>query len=223
MLLCDLLSIGRGITALTGGGGKTTAMYILAQELSGRGTVLCCTTTRIFPPDHLPVLLSPGEEAVSAALAERGCLCLGTPAEYGKLAAPELPITRLAALADYVLVEADGSRGLPVKAHLPHEPVVPPEAGRTILLAGASAFARPVGEAVHRPEQFCRLTGAALTDPVGAENLASLILGEGLGNMVFINQAESGGALAEARRLAAQLPLPLFAGALQRGEWTCLS
>lgn len=223
MLLCDLLSIGRGVTALAGGGGKTTAMYTLARELSGRGTVLCCTTTRILPPNHLPVLLSPGEEAVSVALTDQGCICLGTPAEGGKLSAPELPIARLAALADYVLVEADGSRGLPVKAHLPHEPVIPPEAGRTILLAGASALFRPVGEAVHRPEQFCRLTGAVLADLVRAENLASLILGEGLGDIIFINQAESGEALAEARRLAALLPLPLFAGALQRGEWTCLS
>ena len=80
-----------------------------------------------------------------------------------------------------------------------------------------------IREAVHRPEQFCRLTGAAPTDPVRAENLASLILGEGLGDTIFINQAESGEALREARRLAALLPLPLFAGALQRGEWTCLS
>ena len=234
MLFCDLLSTGRGDTALIGGGGKTTAMYApsslsfrqmytLARELSPRGTVLCCTTTRILPPDHLPVLLSPGEEAVSAALADHGYACLGTPAENGKLSAPELPMARLAALADYVLVEADGSRGLPVKAHLPHEPVIPPEARRTILLAGASAFFRPAGEAVHRPEQFCRLTGAAPTDPVRAENLASLILGEGLGDTIFINQAESGEALREARRLAALLPLPLFAGALQRGEWTCLS
>ena len=119
MLFCDLLSTGRGVTALIGGGGKTTAMYTLARELSPRGTVLCCTTTRILPPDHLPVLLSPGEEAVSAALADHGCACLGTPAENGKLSAPELPMARLAALADYVLVEADGSRGLPVKAHLP--------------------------------------------------------------------------------------------------------
>ena len=101
--------------------------------------------------------------------------------------------------------------------------MIPPEARRTILLAGASAFFRPAGEAVHRPEQFCRLTGAAPTDPVRAENLASLILGEGLGDTIFINQAESGEALREARLLAALLPLPLFAGALQRGEWTCLS
>ena len=53
--------------------------------------------------------------------------------------------------------EAAGSRGLPVKAPLAHEPAVPPEAGLTVVLAGASGFGRPVREAVHRPERFCAL------------------------------------------------------------------
>ena len=85
MELWELLGVRPGVTALIGGGGKTTAMYVLARELVKRGTVVCTTTTRILPPDHLPVLLSPGEEAVSAALADHGCACLGTPAENGKL------------------------------------------------------------------------------------------------------------------------------------------
>ena len=121
-------------------------MYVLAGELAARGTVICATTTRIRPPEHLPVLTGAGPAEISAALAERGCVCAGEPAEHGKLAAPALPVAQLAQLADYVLIEADGSKGLPVKAHLPHEPVIPPEARRTILLAGASAFFRPAGE-----------------------------------------------------------------------------
>lgn len=223
MLFCDLLSTGRGVTALIGGGGKTTAMYTLARELSPRGTVLCCTTTRILPPDHLPVLLSPGEEAVSAALADHGCACLGTPAENGKLSAPELPMARLAALADYVLVEADGSRGLPVKAHLPHEPVIPACAVQTVLLAGASGFGRPIREAVHRPERYCALSGASPGDTATPRNLAAVLAAEGLGDRVFVNQADTAEALALAGELAALLPWPVCAGSLQGGKWTCLS
>ena len=44
--LCDLLGIRPGITALIGGGGKTTLMYHLARELRQYGTVAVTTTTR---------------------------------------------------------------------------------------------------------------------------------------------------------------------------------
>ena len=222
MTLSELLTIWPGITALIGGGGKTTAMYVLARELVKRGTVVCTTTTRILPPDHLPVLDGKNDAKLAVALGWCGCVCVGVPTPEGKLAAPAYSPYRLAELADYVLVEADGSRGLPVKAHLAHEPVIPELAGLTVALAGASGFGRPVREAVHRWERFCQLTGAAPEDPVTAENLARLLLAEGLEDKVFINQAEDAGAMEEARRLAAALSRPVFAGSLRGGVWTCL-
>lgn len=219
MELRELLGVRPGVTALTGGGGKTTMMYTLARELAARGTVICTTTTHILPPDHLPVL----EQADRAALESFRCVCVGRPAEGGKLAAPVRSIGELAALADFVLVEADGSRGLPVKAHLPHEPVIPAEAGLTVVLAGASGFGRPVREAVHRWEQFCQLTGAAPEEPVTAVLLAAAMAAEGFGDLVFVNQAETPESMAEAQRLAALLDRPVFAGSLKGGIWRCLS
>ena len=223
MELAALLGIRPGLTALIGGGGKTTAMYRLAEELSRRGRVVCCTSTHILPPSHLPVLACSTAEEAAQALARYGCLCLGTPAPGGKLTAPALPLERLAVLADYVLLEADGSRGLPVKAHLPHEPVIPACAGRTVLLAGASGFGRPIREAVHRPERYCALARAGPGDPVTPEQLAAVLMAEGWGDALFINQAETEEAMTMARRLAALLPLPVCAGSLQRRRWSCLS
>ena len=213
MLLSRLLCVRPGVTALTGGGGKTAAMYRLARELRREGTVICTTTTRILPPDHLPV--ADGGAELAAALARLGCVCAGAPAEEGKLGAPGLPVAALAALADYVLVEADGSRGLPLKAHLPHEPVIPDCAVQTVLLAGASGFGRPIREAVHRPERYCALSGASPGDTATPRNLA--------GDRVFVNQADTAEALALAGELAALLPWPVCAGSLQGGKWTCLS
>ena len=219
MELRELLGIRPGVTALAGGGGKTTMMYTLAGELSAQRTVICTTTTHILPPDHLPVL----ERADREALERARCICAGRPAAGGKLAAPEQSIGELASLADYVLVEADGSRGLPVKAHLPHEPVIPEEAGLTVALTGASGFGRPVQEAVHRWERFCQLTGAAPEEPVTAEHLAALLAAEGFGDLIFVNQAETPERLSEAERLAALLDRPVFAGTLKGGIWKCLS
>lgn len=54
--LCDLLDIRPGVTALIGGGGKTTLMYHLARELRERGTVAVTTTTKIWPPTGIRVL-----------------------------------------------------------------------------------------------------------------------------------------------------------------------
>lgn len=216
MELWELLGVREGITALIGGGGKTTAMYTLAGELQRLGTVVCTTTTHILPPESMPV-------SDGCPMPPDRCVCLGTPAAGGKLAAPPVPRARWRSLADYVLVEADGSRQLPVKAHLSHEPVIPAGADLTVLLLGGSAFGRPIREAVHRWERFCRLTGAAPEEPVTPENLARLVAAEGLGDKIFVNQAGTPGIMAQARRLAALLDRPVYAGELQGGHWTCLS
>ena len=219
MELAELLGVRPGVTALAGGGGKTTMMYTLAQELAARGTVVCTTTTHILPPDHLPVLERVDREALERAR----CICAGRPAAGGKLASPEQSIGELASMADYVLVEADGSRGLPVKAHLSHEPAIPEAAALTVVLTGASGFGRPIREAVHRWERFCQLTGASPEEPVTAEGLAALLMAEGFGDLIFVNQAETPERLSEAERLAALLDRPVFAGTLKGGIWKCLS
>ena len=55
MELAELLGVGPGITAIIGSGGKTTTLYQLARELTGRGLrVICSTTTHIRPPDRRP-------------------------------------------------------------------------------------------------------------------------------------------------------------------------
>ena len=222
MHLWELLGIRPGLTALIGGGGKTTALRLLGEELAAAGRrVVLCTTTRIYPLPGVP-LVTGGASEVAAALAEGNLVCAGTRAEGGKLAAPLPPMAELLALADCVLAEADGSRGLPLKAHLPHEPVLPPETGRTLCLVGASAFGRPVREAVHRPERFTALTGLGPEDAVTPAAAARLLAAEGLGDGVLVNQCDLPGGMEAAAALAAALKRPLWAGALERGEWTCL-
>lgn len=214
--LCDLLEVRRGVTAIIGGGGKTSLMYRLARELRRRGTVLVATTTRIWPPEHLEVCTDRAD--TERALCRRGIVCAGTSAGEGKLAAPAFADwTRL---ADYTLVEADGSKGLPLKAHETREPVIPPESTQVILVLGASGFGRTIAQAAHRPALYARLAGAAEGDVVTPELAARVLCAEGLHDRVFVNQADDWARYATAlEQLAAALDCPVAAGSLRKGVW----
>lgn len=219
MAFYQQLGVEPGITAVIGSGGKTSLLGRLAEEVPG--TVILCTTTHIRPFPAYPLLTEPTPEIVRQALANSRVLCLGTPCENNKLTAPALPLDVLAGLADYVLVEADGSRQLPLKAHGPQEPVIPTASRRTICVAGASGFGRPIREAVHRPEQFCTLTGAAETAPATPELAARALLAEHLCDTVFLNQLDRPEQLPAARSFAAVLSahgIRVWGGSLRSGS-----
>ena len=200
MNIPQALGVRTGITSIIGSGGKTALMERLARELPG--FVILCTTTHIFPFSQYPLILSAQAQDIQHGLTQNRVVCVGRPGPEGKLISPAVPIAQLAELADYVLVEADGARHLPLKAHEPHEPVIPRESNQTICVAGASGFGQAVEAAVHRPSVFCRLTGAQPTDPVTPELAAQGILLEGLARLILLNQVESGTDWALARRFS---------------------
>lgn len=185
--------------------------------------MLLCATTKIFPFPGLENLRSPTEEALRTALASHRLVCAGAPVPgMEKLTAPELPMERLSRLADYVLVEADGSAQRPMKAHAPHEPVIPSMAGQTILVVGASGFGRPIAQAAHRPERYARLAGLPETAAVTPEAEAAVLHGEGLHDRIYVNQVETAETMAHAAALAERMGCPVLAGSLWRGEaWIC--
>lgn len=220
----------KNVIALTGGGGKTTLMFRLADELVAAGRrVVTTMTTRIFVSQlaHAPAcLVLHGEAALLArlpeALSEHGHVLVagGTVVEQDKVqgVAPEF-VDRLAGqrAVDAVIVEADGSRGRPFKAPAAHEPVIP--AGATIVapVVGLDVLGRPLTAAhVHRPELVAALTGAAIGDLVTPELIAAVLAhpaGGAKGRpagcrlVPFLNKAEDASSLAAARRIARLLLL----------------
>ena len=205
MELAPLLGIQKGVTAIIGSGGKTTLLRTLADELPGR--VLLCTSTHFQGYADLPTVLDPTESALQEALEKSRIVCAAGRSPIGKLVDCGIAYEVLASLADYVLVEADGSRQLPLKAHAAHEPVVPPCSRQVICVVGMSGLHRPVREAVHRPELFCPLAGCNPEDEVTAELVARGLLREGLADTVFLNQAESDSVLQDAAVIASRLKL----------------
>lgn len=209
--LWQILNIQKGVTAIIGSGGKTSLMLHLCRELPG--TVIVCTSTHILPPENLPLETAPLTTMPHAKL------CAGTWTDQGKLTAPVDSFEALASLADYVLVEADGSRRLPLKAHLPHEPVIPACANQVIQVLGLSGIGRPIPEAAHRPALFARLCGAPEDGPATPALAARVLRKEHLYTQVLLNQADTPEARALGRELAAELDCPVTLASLQTRWW----
>ena len=220
--LSKALDVRPGVTAIIGGGGKTTLMECLAAELSAQARVIVCTTTHIYPEQNMPCLVSPTEAEVEAELARTRCVCVGSVSESGKFSAPELPFGTLCTLADYVIVEADGAKRLPLKAHASYEPVVPPEANQTILVVGASGFGSPMRERVHRAPIAAQALGVTEDTVVTPELWAKFLNFEALHTRVLVNQAENEPEQEAAKALAAGLHCPVCMAVLQKGWIECL-
>lgn len=207
--LFEALAIVPGLTAVTGSGGKTSLIAALARELPGR--VIVATSTHILPAAGLPLVTKP----LSALPAPK--ICMGTPTEEGKLTAPQQPWEELLTLVDYVLVEADGSKRLPLKAHLPHEPVIPAEANQVISVLGLSGLGQPIGRVAHRSEIYARLAGCTVEDIATPARAAAVIQKEGGFTRLVLNQAE--GREGAGREIAAGLSCPVLLASLQEGWW----
>lgn len=222
MQIAPLLHVGRGVTAIIGGGGKTTLMETLAGELSKKGKVIITTTTHICRPKQYETMLDADEAAVSAALERSGIVCVASQAESGKLCAPWLSMGTLVQLADFVLVEADGAKRLPLKAHASHEPVIPPCAQRVVAVVGIDGIGKPIGAACHRSARYAQLALADEEALVTPEIAARVLNAEGGFDRVYINKVESAADYEAAQAMANEFSCPVIAGSLHQGVYVCL-
>ncbi len=219
------------VVALVGGGGKSHALFQLGREIAAGGQRALLTCTTHLSHDQVagaPALVTmDGDElpfvALSQALATHGqCLVMGLRREGPRSAgltaeqvddlAAQAPTLNVAAL----VIEADGSRLLPLKAPAAHEPVLPAATTLLVPVAGAAVIGRRLApENVQRPELVasilgCRLDAAPRLTP---GHLATLMthpaggakgLRAGMRLVPLLNQVETPDRLAAARLIAAR-------------------
>lgn len=141
------------LVAVIGAGGKTTTLARLAG-LHRTDRVLLTTTTHIFPfapPVCDRLCIAPSAQELAQALTQPGVVCAGVPAKHGKLTGLSEEIFQVAAqCADWIFYEADGAKRLPLKLHSATEPVIVPGTEHCFVVAGLSAWGKPIGEVVHR-------------------------------------------------------------------------
>jgi molybdenum cofactor cytidylyltransferase len=143
-------------------------MLKLAKELAAAGhKVIITTTTRIYPPDNLPIILASSFERASTELQEelnkQPVVAIGSEiSSDGKLKGlePKLVNRIYKELQIFTLVEADGARGKPLKGYSNYEPLIPFASDLIFTVIGADVLGQQLVEKyVHRSAQFCAVTG----------------------------------------------------------------
>lgn len=143
------------VIAVTGSGGKTTFIEQMAETMlcQGKRTVVMTTTHMRLSSSHSAVGKTPGEAA--RILEREGIVYFGSYADTpGKMTFPgQEAYEALCQEADFVLVEADGSRGMPMKVpDWNREPVIPLNTDGIITVFGLSALGKPLEEVCQRWE-----------------------------------------------------------------------
>ena len=217
-----------GVISLVGAGGKTTLMFNLAHELASAGEpVLTTTTTKIYEPkpqqsSNLIITASVPKmlEEARAVLEKRRHITAAAAniPDQGKLrgfSSEDVREIWRHHLFRWIIVEADGAAGRPLKAPAEYEPVVPACTSRLVGIVGLNGAGQPLTEQwVFRHDLFMRLSGLAYGATISDEAIvAALVHKNGIfqnapvdaERIVFCNQADIPQNCAAGRRIAAAL------------------
>jgi molybdenum cofactor cytidylyltransferase len=178
------------VVSLVGAGGKTSTLIALGHELAEAGLRVVATTTTRIGVDQLDLmpyatLLDEGLGHLSLALGENRFVFLYSQVRGSKVIGVDVDyISRLldSVDSDVLLIEADGSRGLPLKAPKAHEPVIPHETTLAIPVASLAVLGQPLDdEHVYNVEAIEERYGFGIGNRIKSPWVAQVLRDEELG------------------------------------------
>lgn len=226
MKLKQAFDVTRGdVVAFTGAGGKTSALIGLGYELCESDWRVLATTTLSLSQDQLELFphamrYDADVRDISAALNEYHFVFLYDEIKGGKVYGPTIEWIRQlmdTIDSDVLLVEADQSDGLPFKAPLENEPVIPLEASLVVPVISLAALGLPFDdEHVYNPQAMTDKYGFVADSRVKSPWLAQVLRDEDLGLkgipdkarvVAYLNRTPARGYLRGRARLIARLAL----------------
>lgn len=160
--------------AVVGSGGKTTLIKKLASRYRSEGkTVLITTTTHMFIEKD--TLLTDDADTIIDILRETGYAMAGIPEGEKIKALSRKTYEKVSSFADVVLVEADGSKRLPLKCPNASEPVIPENTDEIIVVCGLNAIGQKAKDVCHRLELVKACLGIADETMITASHVQRLV------------------------------------------------
>ncbi len=162
------------IISVVGSGGKTTLIKQLSSRYRSEGkTVLVTTTTHMFIEED--TLLTDDAEKIIGVLQETGYAMAGIPEAEKIKALSRETFDTVCACADVVLVEADGSKRLPLKYPNASEPVIPENTDEILVVCGLNAIGQKAKDVCHRLELVKACLGIEEDTVISAEHVQKLV------------------------------------------------
>jgi molybdenum cofactor cytidylyltransferase len=192
--------------AFTGAGGKSTALFQLARELSPTVVVTATTHLGAWQISAADYHLTPKYLDFPEDMPSQGVILITDEFENDRTRpiSPEM----LEWLYDKsknenlsLLIEADGSRQKPLKAPAEHEPPIPGFVDTVIVVAGLSGLGKPLDDKyVHRVDIFAQLGGLKIGQTVTPDSITRVLshsqgglknIPAGARRIAFLNQADT--------------------------------
>lgn len=210
--------------AFTGAGGKSTALLQLARQLPPPVILSASThlaSSQLALADHHYSIRTPEELLDLGSQLFTGVVLITGPGDgAGRTTGLDPSVMeRLHLIAESggvpLLIEADGSRRLPLKAPAEHEPVIPPFTNLVVVVAGMSGIGAVLeGDSIHRPERFAILSGLKPGQRVDDQAVMKVLLHPsgglkgiptGARRSVLLNQADEPVKVDQANQMAGEL------------------
>lgn len=162
------------IISVVGSGGKTTLIKKLAAQYRNEGkTVFVTTTTHMFA--ETDTVLTDDADAIIGRLRETGYAMAGIPEGKKIKSLSRQTYEAVCRFADVVLVEADGSKRLPLKYPNETEPVIPQNTDEIIVVCGLNAIGQKARAVCHRLELVKACLGIQDDTEITASHVQKLV------------------------------------------------
>ena len=162
------------IRAVVGAGGKTSLIKKMAADFLSEGkSVFVTTSTRMFA--EADTLLTDDAQLITDHLNKHKYAMAGIADGIKIKELSRATYDAVCREADEVLIEADGSKHMPLKFPNACEPVIPDNTDRIIVVWGSHGLYKPAREVCHRLELVMKCLGIDEETVIGIEHVQKLI------------------------------------------------
>ncbi|MEE1031366.1 MAG: selenium cofactor biosynthesis protein YqeC [Ruminococcus sp.] len=139
------------IIAVVGSGGKTTYIKSEAKKYCAQGLKVFVTTSTHMALEK-DMIVSDDANEIIRVMKEKGYVIAGLRHGEKIQGLSKETYKKVCEHADVVLVEADGSKHLPIKFPAEYEPVIYENVTEIVVVCGLHALGKPLKEVAHRLE-----------------------------------------------------------------------